>query len=64
MHWDTVNDQLKNILLRLMQEPKREKILENFVDFSIADQDPDPICLKEKEWAFIKEDFETATNPK
>lgn len=51
-------------LLRYEWTHEREKILENFVDFSIADQDPDPICLKEKEWPFIKEDFEAATNPK
>lgn len=41
-----------------------ERILENLVNFSLSDQDPDPVCLKEKEWAFIKEDFEDTINPK
>jgi len=35
-------------------------ILENFTEFHRADEDFDPICLKGKEWAFIKEDFEEA----
>ncbi|MFD2288942.1 nucleotidyl transferase AbiEii/AbiGii toxin family protein [Pedobacter petrophilus] len=38
----------------------REKILINFKNFSDADLDFDPICLKSKEWIFIKEDFELA----
>ncbi|MFW0718331.1 nucleotidyl transferase AbiEii/AbiGii toxin family protein [Pedobacter sp. N23S346] len=38
----------------------REKILKNFRNFSDADLDFDPICLKAKEWIFIKEDFEDA----
>ena len=38
----------------------REKILTNFQNFSHADLDFDPICLKSKEWIFIKEDFELA----
>jgi len=35
-------------------------ILKNFVDFTEADNDFDPICLKDKEWVFIKEDLEEA----
>jgi predicted nucleotidyltransferase component of viral defense system len=35
-------------------------IRKNFTDFNIADNDFDPICLKEKEWVFIKEDIEKA----
>lgn len=35
-------------------------ILKNLVDFTEADNDFDPICLKEKEWVFIKEDLEEA----
>lgn len=35
-------------------------IRKNFTDFKIADNDFDPICLKEKEWVFIKEDIEEA----
>lgn len=39
-----------------------ELITKNFTDFGQADEDFDPICLKGKEWAFIKEDFEEAVN--
>ncbi len=35
-------------------------ILKNFVDFSVADDDFDPICLHGKYWEFIKEDIEEA----
>lgn len=37
-------------------------IINNFIDFSEADNDLDPICLKNKQWAFIKEDIETAVS--
>ena len=33
-------------------------IRKKFVDFSKADNDPDPICLRGKHWEFIKEDIE------
>lgn len=33
-------------------------ILKKFTDFSIADNDFDPICLLGKHWEFIKEDIE------
>ncbi|EDM38929.1 hypothetical protein PBAL39_22690 [Pedobacter sp. BAL39] len=59
----SINSMLELHRLRYEWTHEREKILKNLIDFSIADQDPDPICLKEKEWAFIKEDFEAATNP-
>lgn len=36
-------------------------ILNNFKNFTAADLDFDPICLKNKEWIFIKEDFEEAS---
>lgn len=35
-------------------------ILQNFTDFSIADDDFNPICLWGKYWEFIKEDIEGA----
>jgi predicted nucleotidyltransferase component of viral defense system len=37
-------------------------IRKNFIDFSSADYDLDPICLKNKQWEFIKEDIEDAMN--
>jgi len=36
----------------------KEPILRNFTDFTEADNDFDPICLKGKYWEFIKEDIE------
>lgn len=35
----------------------RDRVIANFEDFSSADEDPDPICLKGKEWELIKLDF-------
>jgi predicted nucleotidyltransferase component of viral defense system len=35
-------------------------IQKNFTDFTNADDDFDPICLKNKEWVFIKEDITDA----
>lgn len=35
-------------------------IRNNFTNFSTANDDLDPICLKQKEWVFIKEDIEEA----
>ncbi|RZJ28177.1 MAG: nucleotidyl transferase AbiEii/AbiGii toxin family protein [Chryseobacterium sp.] len=37
-------------------------IKKNFSNFSEADLDFDPICLKSKEWVFIKEDFENVND--
>ncbi len=37
---------------------EKEVILRNFTDFSRADDDFDPICLRGKYWEFIKEDIE------
>jgi predicted nucleotidyltransferase component of viral defense system len=35
-------------------------ICNNFTNFTSADDDLDPVCLKSKEWEFIKEDIEEA----
>lgn len=37
-----------------------ETILINFTDFTAADEDFDPLCLRGKYWEFIKEDFQSA----
>jgi predicted nucleotidyltransferase component of viral defense system len=37
-----------------------ELIHQNFTRFDEADEELDPICLRGKEWLFIKEDFENA----
>ena len=36
----------------------RDLIIQNFTDFSIADDEFNPICFKGKYWEFIKEDIE------
>lgn len=68
--WD-LYDLLSNYnigkMLELHQERypyshERELILKNFTDFSFADEDFDPICLKGKYWEFIKEDIEEAVS--
>lgn len=35
----------------------RNLILDNFLNFSSADEDLDPICLRGNEWQFVKEDL-------
>jgi hypothetical protein len=36
------------------------KIIKNLTDFEEADLEPNPLCLRNKEWVFIKEDIEEA----
>jgi Predicted nucleotidyltransferase len=36
---------------------ERDQIITNFTNFSAADKDINPICLKKKEWELIKLDF-------
>lgn len=53
------------IHLHLKRSPwthDEELIHKNFTVFNDADSEPDPICLKNKEWIFIKEDIEQAVN--
>lgn len=38
----------------------RNTIIQNFTNFSTADDDLDPVCLRGKYWEFIKEDIEIA----
>lgn len=35
----------------------RNQIIANFTDFTSADKDIDPICLRGKEWELVKLDF-------
>jgi hypothetical protein len=42
---------------------ERELILKKLIDFSIAEDDLEPICLRGKYWEFIKEDIEDAVKP-
>jgi predicted nucleotidyltransferase component of viral defense system len=40
----------------------RKLIIENLTNFSLADEEFDPICLRGKYWEFIKEDFDELKN--
>jgi len=40
----------------------RDLIIKNFTDFSLADYDFNPICLRGQHWAFVKEDISEAVN--
>jgi predicted nucleotidyltransferase component of viral defense system len=53
----TVDDMLRLHLERYPFGHDRQLIIKNFTDFSFADDDFDPICLKGKYWQFIKEDI-------
>ena len=39
-----------------------ELILNNLINFELADDDFDPICLRGKYWEFIKEDIVDVVN--
>lgn len=43
--------------LRFEYTHEKQQIIANFVDFSSADEDPDPVCLRGKIWELIKLDF-------
>ncbi|UKJ06747.1 hypothetical protein [Solitalea lacus] len=74
LYWNTVNDLLKESLLHFCELDLHKlrfewthyeaEIFKNFKDFSSADVDFDPICLRIKEWEFIKENFEEAISDK
>ncbi len=38
-------------------------IRSNFTNFTLAEEDFDPVCLDGREWVFIKEDMESAIEP-
>jgi len=56
----TIADMLTLHKQRFEWTHDRNLIIKNFSDFKLADDDFDPICLKGKEWVFIKEDFAEA----
>lgn len=52
-------EQMLNLhLQRYPYSHDRGLILNNLTNFSLADEDFEPICLKGKYWEFIKDDFE------
>ncbi|WP_149240831.1 nucleotidyl transferase AbiEii/AbiGii toxin family protein [Dyadobacter sp. 32] len=56
----SMNEMLDLHKLRYEFNHDRGLILKNLKDFSKADQDFDPICLRGKYWEFIKEDLQEA----
>ena len=56
----TVNDMIDLHRQRFEWTHDEALIQNNLTAFSEADNDLDPICLKNKEWVFIKEDIEAA----
>jgi len=57
--WDQMLDFYKK---RYPYSYSRSEIVNKLTDFSEADTDLDPICLKNKYWELIKLDFEEASN--
>jgi len=55
----SIDDMLEFHKVRYEYTHDREQILTGFVDFTAADEEMDPICLKGKIWELIKLDFVT-----
>ena len=53
----TLKDMLSLHEKRYPYTHERETIVTNFTNFEEADQDFDPVCLREKHWEFIKLDL-------
>jgi hypothetical protein len=60
----TINDMIALHRQRYEWTHDEPLIHNNFTDFSEADDDLNPICLRGKQWAFIKEDIEEAVSSK
>jgi|SRR6185503_8379617 len=56
----TVNEMITLHALRFEWTHDEPLIRKNFASFINANMEPDPICLKGKEWIFIMEDIENA----
>lgn len=54
----TINQMLELHKQRHEYTHDRNQIIANFTDFTEADEDLDPICLKDKVWELIKLDFD------
>ena len=66
--WD-LHEALNQYSINQMKDLHRQRfewthdeglIHQKFTEFKGADADPDPICLRNKEWIFVKEDIEQA----
>jgi hypothetical protein len=56
----TISQMIGLHALRFEWTHNEAQIRNNFILFHDADLEPDPICLKNKEWVFIMEDIEDA----
>ena len=56
----TVDKMIALHALRFQWTHNEALIRANFLQFGNADLEPDPVCLKNKEWIFIMEDIEEA----
>ena len=56
----SINDMIALHQQRFEWTHNEHLIRKNFIDFTSADDNLDPICLMGKEWVFIKEDIENA----
>jgi hypothetical protein len=54
----SINQMLDLHKQRYSYNHDKDLIIQNFTRFEQADNDFDPVCLKGKNWEFIKEDFE------
>jgi predicted nucleotidyltransferase component of viral defense system len=54
----SMDDMIKFHEHRFEWTHEAQVIRNNFTQFEEADQEPDPICLRGKQWVFIKEDLE------
>jgi len=56
----TINNMILLHNERFQWTHNRDTIIKNLVSFDDANEEPNPICLKNKEWIFIMEDIENA----
>lgn len=56
LHYNTVSPLLRDVE-RYPYNHTREELLQGLTNFSLADTEPDPNCLRSKAWPLIKLDF-------
>ncbi|WP_320982475.1 nucleotidyl transferase AbiEii/AbiGii toxin family protein [Parabacteroides goldsteinii] len=53
----SITEMLNLYVERFPYNHTKEEIIQGFTNFDIADSDPNPKCLKKKNWQLIKLDF-------
>lgn len=53
----SITEMLNLYVERFPYNHTKEEIIQGFINFDIADSDPNPKCLKNKNWQLIKLDF-------